>query len=376
MAEAILFNIAERILGRLGSAGIEEIGLLWRVNDELQELEKTVSAIKAVLLDAEKQRFHNHQVRNWLERLEEVVYEADDLVDDFSTEALRRRLMHGNKISKQVRTFFSSSNQLGFRSKVGHKIKQVRKKLADIAADRIHLNLEERYEVSSHVVARMRDHTHSFVHDEEVIGRGDDRMAILRLLDAKTEENVSVIPIVGAGGLGKTTVAQLVFNDKNVQQHFEVRLWVCVSDVFDLRLLVEKITKFVVADKVNLEMEQLQKHLREKLNGKRYLLVLDDVWNESREKWLGLKNLLPNDVKGSKIIVTTRSEIVARMVGTMQPYHLKVLDEENSWNLFKQMAFEKEQASKIDSNTMEIGRQIVKKCGGIGNKNNRKHVVW
>nr|XP_048330614.1 putative disease resistance protein RGA4 [Ziziphus jujuba var. spinosa] len=278
MAEIILSSVAEGILGMLGSLGAEEIRLLWGVKDELEQLQDTVSAIKAVLLDAEEKQNHNNQVKVWLQSLQEVVLDADDLVNDLSYEALRKSLMPGNNMVKQVRTFFSSSNQLGFRHKMGRKIKDVRKKLAAIGNDRIHLNLEDHHGETK-VVNRLRDHTHFFVSEKEVIGRDDDRIEILNLLlDAKTKENLFVIPIVGIGGLGKTTLAKLVFNDEQVQKHFDLRLWVCVSDNFDVKSLVEKIIKSANVElNTSKEMEQLQQILHEKINGTMRKLRTSDI---------------------------------------------------------------------------------------------------
>lgn len=372
MAEALLFSLAERIIGRLGnSALVQEIGSIWGVEDQLLQLKDTISTIKDVLLDAEEQQSHNHQLRNWLKRLEDAVYDADDLLDHVSTKALQAKVMAGpgNKHMaklKQVSTFFSTSNQLVFRWKMVHRINSVNKKLDVVAADRTRFNLADR-PADTAIVTRIREQTHSFVLQEEVIGRDDDKAVILeQLLSAKIKDNVSVIPIVGIGGLGKTTLAQLVFNDHKVQQHFELRMWVCVSNAFDVKLIVKKIIESACNKSLaNLEMDQLQKDLRQEINGKRYLLVLDDVWNENRQKWLSLKKLLNDGMEGSKIIVTTRSKKVAKITeDTMQPYDLGVLDEDKSWCLFKKLAFEQGQEPK-NSSIMETGMEIVKKCGGI-----------
>ncbi|PON85252.1 hypothetical protein TorRG33x02_189200 [Trema orientale] len=102
MAEAILFPIAELIIETLGSAAVQEIKSFWNVEDELRELEGTLSTIKAVLIDAEKRQIHEEQVRVWLQRLEDVVYLADDLVDDIVTEGLQRQVMMPEKKKKNV----------------------------------------------------------------------------------------------------------------------------------------------------------------------------------------------------------------------------------------------------------------------------------
>jgi hypothetical protein len=106
MAEKVLFNIAEGIIKSLGSPALQEIGLLWGFKDELQKLKNTVSTIKNVLLDAEEKQAHSYEVRDWLEKLKDAMYDADDLLDDCSTQLLRRQVMTQDKKAKQVTTQF------------------------------------------------------------------------------------------------------------------------------------------------------------------------------------------------------------------------------------------------------------------------------
>ncbi|XP_035542599.1 disease resistance protein RGA2-like [Juglans regia] len=102
MAEGILFDIVARIIESLGSQALKEIRLLWGVTDELEKLRNTVSTIQAVLLDAEEQCAVNRQVRDWLEKLKDVFYDADDLLDGFSTECLLREMITRDKMAKKV----------------------------------------------------------------------------------------------------------------------------------------------------------------------------------------------------------------------------------------------------------------------------------
>ena len=146
MAELILSPIADKILGGLGSAAVKEIALLWGVNDDLDQLNETISTIKSVLLDAEEKQINSHQVRDWLRRLGGVVDDADNLMDEFNTEALRRRVMPaGSETVKQVCTFFSASNQLAFRLKMGCRIREINKKLEAISSSKA-FHLEVRHE--------------------------------------------------------------------------------------------------------------------------------------------------------------------------------------------------------------------------------------
>ena len=110
MAEGALFHLAGKVLELLGSLTLQEVKLTIGVKTEIRNLMNTVSTIQAVILDAEKQSSHSHQIKDWLRKLKDVLHDADDLLDDFSTEVLRHKVMTGNKMTKEVRILFSSSN--------------------------------------------------------------------------------------------------------------------------------------------------------------------------------------------------------------------------------------------------------------------------
>ncbi|XP_043814027.1 putative disease resistance protein RGA3 [Manihot esculenta] len=360
MADGVLSNVVGDIITKLGSRALHEIGLWWGVKGELKKLEATVSSIRNVLLDAEEQQKLNRQVKGWLERLEEVVYDADDLVDDFATEALRRRVMTGNRMTKEVSLFFSSSNQLVYGFKMGHKVKAIRERLADIEADR-KFNLEVRTDQESIV---WRDQTTSSL-PEVIIGREGDKKAITELvLSSNGEECVSVLSIVGIGGLGKTTLAQIILNDELIKNSFEPRIWVCVSEPFDVKMTVGKILESATGNKSeDLELEALKSRLEKIICGKKYLLVLDDVWNENRKTWQNLKRLLVGGSSGSKILITTRSKKVADISGTIAPHVLEGLSVVESWSLFLHVALEGQEPKH--ANVREKGKEILKKCHGV-----------
>ena len=129
MADAILYGVARTIIERLGSSTFQEIGSIWGMKDELEKMSNTVSAIQAVLEDAEEMQVNNRQVRDWLMKLRDAVFDADDLLSEFSTHVLRQSVMGGTKMTRKVRIFFSSTNQLAFGLKMAHKIKAMRERL-------------------------------------------------------------------------------------------------------------------------------------------------------------------------------------------------------------------------------------------------------
>ncbi|WJZ94094.1 hypothetical protein VitviT2T_012985 [Vitis vinifera] len=235
MAESFAFDLANKVLGKIASLALQEVALAWGVTADLDGLKDTLSVIQAVISDAEEQQSNSRQIADWLRKLKKALYEAEDVLDDFEYEALRRKVAKAGSITKQVHSFFSTSNPLPFSFKMGRKMKNLKERLDKIAADRSKFNLTERAVVvdTTHVVHRKREMTHSYVDVSNIIGREQDKENIVSILmksSSDEQENVSVIPIIGIGGMGKTALAKLVYNDGRVVKHFDKRMWVCVSD--------------------------------------------------------------------------------------------------------------------------------------------------
>ncbi|XP_057989399.1 putative disease resistance protein RGA3 [Hevea brasiliensis] len=271
-------------------------------------------------------------------------------------------MMTSNKMVKEVRLFFSSTNQFAYGLKMTHKIKKLRSKLDGIA-EKKKFHLDERPQKILPMVER-RGQTHSSL-TQVVVGREKDKKEIVDfLLSSSCGENVSIISIVGIGGLGKTTLAQLAYYDETVKSNFELKMWVCISDNFEVKIIVEKILESPIGEKPkNLEMNTLKDLLHEKISGKKYVLVLDDVLDEDSEKWFYLKDLLVGGRSGSKLIVTTRLKNVAQMIGSTKTHDLQGLLVDDSWSLFANMAFK--QGEVISPDHERIGKEIVTKCVGV-----------
>ncbi|KAM3356737.1 hypothetical protein P3S68_023451 [Capsicum galapagoense] len=130
-------------------------------------------------------------------------------------------------------------------------------------------------------------------------------------------------------------------------------------------MIAEKIVESGGGKKDNyLQLDAVQNEHRKMLDGKKYLLVLDDVWNEDPLKWSRLKNMLIDGAKGSNILLTTYSDLVAEVSGSAHQHKLGDLSKEEAWILFEKMAFGCNKESE-NSNLVEIGKEIVRKCGGI-----------
>ncbi|XP_077215780.1 putative disease resistance protein RGA3, partial [Tasmannia lanceolata] len=380
MADLLLSPLVDTIVGKLMDSVIQEITLLWGVDEEVENLSTTLSAIQAVLQDAEEQQVSSNAVKDWLRKLKGVAYDADDVVDEFTTEVLRSKLEGNIQTSnrKQVRSLCFScftSNPVKFRHEIGHKIKEIRERLDKIGQDRHHFHLKQGDAGRRRETKRPLQMS-SVVDESKICGRVNDKEEIVKLLldefassssasSSSSSKDISVVPIVGIGGLGKTTLAQFIYSDKQVQDHFPVRGWVCVSEDFDLcritKAIIESVTKKSFDHN---EIEPLQVSLKEELSGKRFLLVLDDVWNDNPSDWDRLQAPFSSGAKGSRILITTRSSTVSRIVSTIPAYNLASLDEEGCWSLFKQRAFTVG-SSDIPPTLIAIGKDIVKKCKGL-----------
>ncbi|CDP19198.1 unnamed protein product [Coffea canephora] len=237
MADSFLFDIAHTILGKLGSLALQQFSMVFCVKNDLDKLQKTLLTIKDVLLDAEEQQAKNDELANWVEELKEVLYDADDFLDEIEVNGLRGQLLFRN---------------------IKGKVTFDRSKLA-----------------------------------------------------------ASIVSCA----TNKPCNESLTFNE----------VITCLQD---------------------------------SLRGKRFLLILDDVWNEDRPKWLEFRSWLCGGGGGSKVIVTTRNEYVASVMESTYTHKLNSLPDNDCLSLFVKWAFRDGQ-EKHHPNLVKIGEDIVKKCKGV-----------
>ncbi|XP_070674733.1 putative disease resistance RPP13-like protein 1 [Malus domestica] len=249
-------------------------------------LKVKLMTLKAVLNDAEEKQIVDRDVGMWLDELKHAVMDAEDLVDEIDTEASRCKAKDQTK-KTQVLNFLSTSRKPFNYKGMNGRIEVLFNKLEDLANQIDILRLIGG--VVGGKVSR-RTPTTSVVEDGFcTYGRDGDKeklKALLLLSDNESSSNFSVVPIFGMGGVGKTTLAQLLYNDEQVTEHFDTNAWVCVSEQYEglrvIKTLIEEITKKPCD---NLEMNSLEVQLRQQLIGKRFLLVLDDLWNENYGDW-------------------------------------------------------------------------------------------
>ncbi|THG17945.1 disease resistance protein RGA2-like [Camellia sinensis] len=372
MVETILFNLASKILGMIGSGPIGEVGKAWGVEQELNALKDTLSTINAVLLDAERLYGHggfpNYSIAMgvWFDRLQAAIYDADNLVDEFHYEVLRSRVTRTFLVSN----FFSSSCTIDFRFKfkMSSRIANIRKRLDMIADNR----------TKFHPIATTSQHNaasssiSSEVNESEFVGRFDDRVKLLHLIMAprvNNDENMFVLPIVGIAGIGKTALVRLLYNHEMVAKHFQLRIWVKVEQYLNVKDVMQKIFQRITDSPhcAGLHSYQLKNLLQEKLHNTKFLLVLDNLCDCDNREWHKLYDLLRcGCIMGSKIIVTTRYIRVATIVGTVPTHNLDSLSDKDCLEVLWKWAGCREKLGEkhVNAKLSKIAKEIVKKCHG------------
>ncbi|XP_037474480.1 disease resistance protein RGA2-like [Triticum dicoccoides] len=375
---AIAGGVGKVVAAKLAKFAAEEITLQWRCRKDLTRMAATTKDLEAVLHDADDNSRRGGQLgeasRRWLMKFQGIAYDVDDVLDALGTYELI------NKSQSKVKVWFSRNNQLLHRVIMPHKIKSLRKKIDKIYKEG---QFAKTHQTPAKKSTMNEPFAGSGVQSGEdtktrMVGRVMERDKIIRqLTTSKANEDISIIPVVGLGGIGKTTLVESVLADKRVAG-FDFKLFVHVSKPFDLDKIGRAILKSLNSN-INLHnctLPFLDENLKKELANKKYLIVLDDLWEENGEDLEKLKQMLLHGMKGSRILITTRNQLVVERLRTgflanerkicpvleSDQINLGVLSSDDCWELMKVKAF----GPDHDQSRLEdVGRQIAEKCGGL-----------
>ena len=377
VGEALLSSFFETLFQRLLSSDLLDFARPVQVRAELNKWENTLKEIHAVLEDAEEKQMEKQAVKKWLDDLRDLAYDVEDILDDLATQALGQQLMAETQPSTSkslipsCRTSFTPS-AIKFNDEMRSKIENITARLEHISSRKNNLLLTEKSSGKSSAKPREILPTTSLVDEPIVYGRETEKAAIVDSLlhyHGPSDDSVRVIAITGMAGVGKTTLAQFAYNHYKVKSHFDLRAWVCVSDEFDVVGVTRTILQSVATDMSDVndvnDLNQLQVKLNDKLSGKKFLLVLDDVWSWDCNKWNLLFKPMRTGAKGSRIIVTTRDQRVGPAVRASSDYPLEGLSNDDCLSLFAQHAFIHTRNFDNHPHLRAVGERIVKKCRGL-----------
>ncbi|XP_071725088.1 putative disease resistance RPP13-like protein 1 [Rutidosis leptorrhynchoides] len=344
---SILSAVLKTLFRLLASREVRDFFKKQKLEEQMiKKLNVSLLVIERVLLDAEEKQISNIFVKQWLDELKHVAFRAQDILDEINTTT--------SLASKKV----SESDKKGLVA----EFKQISYNVNWITSQITSLGLKEGNQQN----LPKRLPTTSLM-DTTVYGRDANRDKIIDFLQSD-QKAIRVIAIVGAGGVGKTTLAQMVYNDLRLveKNSFDIKMWVYVSEELNVLKVSKSIFEAMTHEDCNMNnLNVLQIELKKKLAGKKFLLVLDDVWSENYVYWDFLFKPLKAGARESRIIVTSRNENVASAMGAYKTQKLLPLLEKHCWQVFKSHAFRRSENEAAKSSLKMIGKKIASKCKGL-----------
>ncbi|XP_042454713.1 disease resistance protein RPP13-like [Zingiber officinale] len=344
-------TIVNLVLGKLGELASSEVAGLFNVGAEVESLTKKLLLIQSYLRDADqKPRSEQSQsLQEWLRQIRNLAFEMEDLVDEYATRLGRASAAGGRESC--LRRIAAFPSRILTRHRLASHLQDIRARFQDVCNQASQLGIHGSASLalpssssssssSSSFSAANARLARRFELEEDIVGFDEDMKDIKRqLIDMSSTDRV-VLSVVGTGGLGKTTLANKIYRSADVKNYFQCKAWVSVSQKYAVKELLCSIAKQVFDFKDGQEkaMEELEmkEKLSEHLSNRRYLVVIDDIWEVAA--WNAIKAALPKESRGSRVLLTTRKMKVAN-VADVPPHELKFWNVEESWNLFCRKAF-------------------------------------
>ncbi|KAG6534765.1 hypothetical protein ZIOFF_008668 [Zingiber officinale] len=340
-------TVVNLVLGKLGELASSEVAGLLNVGAQIASLTETLALIQSRLRDADQKprSEQSHSLQEWMRQIRNLAFEMEDLVDEYATRLGRASAAGGRKSC--LRRIAAFPSRILTRHRLASRLQDIHAKFQDLCKQTSQLGIQapsswptsssSSYSSSSAADARLARRCEL---EEDIVGFDEDMKDIKRqLFDISSTDRV-VLSVVGPGGLGKTTLANKVYKSADVKNYFQCKAWVSVSQNYGVKELLCSIVKqvFDFNDEQVKGMEELgmKEKLSEHLRDKRYLVVMDDIWQVAA--WNAIKAAFPKESAGSRVLLTTRKMNVAN-VADVPPHELKFWNVEESWNLFCRKAF-------------------------------------
>ncbi|GAB4837430.1 hypothetical protein Ancab_039605 [Ancistrocladus abbreviatus] len=367
MAAAVVSAAANWI----GTQLVDEVNFLLDVDNQVRSLQQDLKYIALHLREADSgEEGDDDQLRLLTAQIRGIAFRAEDAVDDYILKVASSSSstnVRGNFLKKFL-CFLCSSPDI---HSIGKETKAIRENIKE-AVEQLNQFRNIHFSARREGLNQSRPHRNviqTYPHTEEayVVGREDDVKNLVHQLIHNMEARV--VTIVGAGGIGKTTLARMIYNDTRVKNHFKTAAWITISQQWNEKdLLIEILSQtkgISYVERNSMSQRELVGAIYGFLSENQYLLVLDDMW--AREAWDCIYPAIAHKEPGSKVIITTRKEdILSQVYWNHIKYKPSLLTEEQSWELIKKIALEnKDTQAAVDDAALRFGREMTQKCGGL-----------
>nr|UBY07022.1 NBS-LRR disease resistance protein [Dasypyrum villosum] len=365
---AILETLLKSSVNKLQDVIMDEAILILGVEKELKKLLRRVKLIQCCIYDAEKRRTKEQAVNNWLGQLRDVIYDVDEILDVAGCKGSKLLADHpspssGKSVACKGLSVSSCFCNIVPRRDVAVRIRSLNKKIENISKDKIFLTFNTSIQPTRNGPISKLVRSSNLI-EPNLVGKEiiHSSRKLVELVLAHKENKSYKFAIVGTGGVGKTTLAQKIYNDQKVKGSFKLHAWICVSqDYNQITLLKEVLRNIGVHHEQGETITELQRKLAETIEGKSFFLVLDDVWHSN--VWTDLLRPALHEATAGVVLVTTRDDQITRRIGVEHTHRVDLMSVEVGWELlWKSMNIDEE---KEVHNLRNTGIEIVHKCGRL-----------
>ncbi|XP_038975943.1 putative disease resistance protein RGA3 [Phoenix dactylifera] len=361
----ILDAFMKRYTNKLADFVEGEVSIILNVKDELQKLQRRLERIGGFLEHAERKRREDPNVGNWVRELKDIMYDADDIIDLCIIEGSKLLESH-QSVSLVCHPFplFSCFSCMKFRYEIGDKIRDLNKRLKEIAEDGSVLPKLENSNQDVQESGVNPRRTFPIEDSSDIVGTQIEEatQSLVESLVKEDKQKLWILGIVGMGGIGKTTLASNIYQDERIKENFPIRVWVCVSNNFSETNLLKEIIRSAGGNYGQAKTKaELIPYLSSVLSRK-FVIVLDDIWEAKVWEDL-LRYPLKSAMASGRIVITTRDMNVANNMSALV-HHVDKMGSDEGWALFCKKIFRDDEKEEIII-LKEIGINIVDKCDGL-----------